>query len=224
MRNLLITFLGLPLIFLASCEYSGIEVQNDDLNIEIISKSKSFELFKISAENFNSPFIKKLNALTKSEKVELNNIINALSNKSKVEISKDEYRELILKMGYSGIEDYERKNLKFMQSLQSLIDKYPKIQDLTVQDRREFFIKLFRSELEANKKSIGQISISNCAYDYRYCMEMAKGTYIAGTGVCAVGLLGGPIGGVGALLCQLANTAVYEGAKQDCLHSYNNCS
>lgn len=166
----------------------------------------------------NEPYLNRLNSFTADERHEFQKKIARFRSKSK-SLNDDEYREIIEKMGYTSLEEYKEVNSAYFNSLQNFITENPEIKLLDEEQQRNLFIELFKDDIQIRSKSADP-----CTYQFSYCNSQAKGTYFAGSGVCALGFLGGPIGAFGAVGCQLINTAIYENAKADCLRSYNQCA
>lgn len=218
MKNIRIIMLLVIVTLVLGCHEENIQLQKEEFDIEKISNSEAFREFKESAINFNEPYFETLSSINNEEKEELYLLAKVLSRKDKENISEKDYSELITKMGYDDIEDYETRGMDFISSYQNLIKTFPEFTEVSEEQEVDLMIDIFsKSSIVAFKSS------PNCTYNFSYCMEMAKGYYIAVSGTCAVGLLGGPIGAIGAALCQVGNTAYYEGAKQECAHSYELC-
>jgi len=203
------------MILFVGCEMTNSSSEYQKIDIKNIAQSEIFDDFKSKIINFNEPYITRLESITSEE-------LNTIYSISKKSSNIDQYSVLIKEMGYASIEDYEKKMESMFKSLNNLINKFPELKEATVEERETAFKILFTEQASNAHKSLALSS--NCTYDFSYCMSMAKGYYYAASGGCATGLLGGPIGAVAAVGCQLANTAYYEGKKMECAHEYNQCN
>lgn len=194
---------------------TSLKSEHQEINIEKIAKSETFNDFKSEIIQLNEPYMLRLDSITSDE---LNDLISNYKNAA----SSDEYSTLVKEMGYLSIEDYEDRMSSMFDILNKLIIEFPEIENASIDEREDAFEKLFTKQFINTQKSVGHSE--NCTYNLSYCLSMAKGYYYARTAACATPLVAGPMGGFAAAACQIGNTALYEGAKMECAHEYDQCT
>lgn len=208
-------------LFISSC--GGVPSEVDETIIDeykLVSESQLFKDYLEVSSEYYSPFLKI--APTLNEK-ELDAIYAKIKNgEEQIKISEapnsSNYFELIKKMGYSSIEQYESSFIAAKTSYENLIEEFPFLSNLKYETEEDIFMDILNEYFK--NSNLNKYKLSDCVYNRSYCTNMARGYYQLRTGGCALSVLANPFLGLG---CQLINAGYYNGALQKCADNYQRC-
>lgn len=203
--QILVPVFAAILFLFGGCEDINNIEKSDDITFELLINSNEFNNFLLAFEEFNTPFVSKISKMKDKEFELYNKELNQLL--SAIDIDEDSYSNLILKMGYTNLNQFENLFYGVNYALNELSDQFPEL-------NRGEFNQFFQEALEIYFKYI-DISYSKAAtsFNLQMCLDLAFADYLFRTAGC-VALAG--LHPFAALACQIANSSLYSSAQLSC--------